>query len=124
MNPKTKNIIGWVITGLISALFLFSAFGKLTGNQEVVDGFAKMNLSKHLFNIGIVELLCVVLFIIPRTGIIGGMMLIGYLGGTILAHLQGGLPIYMNIFFGIMIGIAILIRNPETGKSLFGSSAE
>ncbi|HRI33172.1 MAG: DoxX family protein [Saprospiraceae bacterium] len=121
MTKKTKSIIGWVLSGFIAALFIFSAFGKLSGSAEVMEGFQKFGLNDtHRIGIGITELLCIILFLIPRTGVLGTLLLVGYMGGTIMAHFQGNLPITLNIIIAIVIGITAYIRFPELGSRLFG----
>lgn len=121
MNPQTKTTNAWVLTRLLAAFFAFSAFGKLTGAEEAVKGFESMKLNRsHLLLAGIVEVSAMILFIIPRTGVIGLLLLMAYLGATVLAHLQLGYPIYLNLAIAIA---AILIGNllfPEIGNRLLG----
>ncbi len=89
MNTKTKKAIYWVLTGLVSFVFLGSAFGKLTGNEEALKMAANFGLdSKTYLLIGLVELASLILFIIPRTGIIGTILLSAYMGGAISTHLE------------------------------------
>jgi uncharacterized membrane protein len=69
MNSKTKNIIGWVLAGLVSLVFVGSGFMKLTNAPAEM---VKMLGGQNTVNIlGILELVMVVLFLIPRTGIVG-----------------------------------------------------
>lgn len=121
MNDKTKNIISWTLTGIVSVLFLFSAFTKFLGSEEVTKGFQDMGLDDNArLGIAVVELLAIVLFIIPRTGVLGTVLLIGYMGGTIMAHLSNHQPFVLNIVIGILIGVTGYIRFPELGQRLFG----
>lgn len=89
MNSKTKKIIYWVLTGLVSFVFLGSTFGKLTGNEEVLKMAANFGLDSNTYLlIGVVELASLMLFLIPRTGIIGTMLLSAFMGGAIATHLE------------------------------------
>ena len=89
MSPKVKNILLWVLTGLVGALFLFSAFGKLSGNADAIKMAEGFGISASAFmTIGIVELISVVLFVIPRTGVLGTLLLAAYMGGAIATHVQ------------------------------------
>lgn len=89
MNTKTKKVIYWVLTGLVSFVFLGSTFGKLTGNEEALKMAANFGLdSKTYLLIGLIELVSLLLFIIPRTGIIGTMLLSAFMGGAIATHLE------------------------------------
>ncbi|MBK7811094.1 MAG: DoxX family protein [Saprospiraceae bacterium] len=121
MNPQTKTTIGWVLTGLLAAFLTFSAFGKLTGAEEAVKGFESMKLNQsHLLLAGIVEISAVILFIIPRTGVIGLLLMMAYLGATVIAHLQLGYPIYLNLAIAIAAVLIGNLRFPEIGNRLLG----
>ena len=125
MSTKTKRSIGWVLAGLIAVLMLMSAFGKLVPNDELKAGLAggKVTL-ETMRNIGIVELLCVILFLIPRTGIVGTLLLCGYLGGAIYAHLAMGDPggVSTPILVSAAVWISSALRFPELSARLFGGS--
>lgn len=113
-------MIGWGLTGVFALMFVTSALFKLVGSAEVLKGFSDMGLDdSHRIAIGLTELLCAVLFVIPRTGVLGTVLLIGYMGGTIMAHLPSGMPIYTNTLIGIVIGLTGWIRFPELGQRLF-----
>ncbi len=88
MTTKTKNIISWVIAGLLTALFLFSATGKLMGQEEVVKMFTASKLEHARVYIGIVELVGALLLLIPRTNLYGTLILTAYLGAAVTAHVQ------------------------------------
>lgn len=120
MNAKTKGILNWVLTGLIAAVFIMSAVMKLSGAEEVVNSFKAMGLGDNArIGIGLAELISIILFIIPRTGVLGTVLLIGYMGGTIMAHVAQGIPFYTNILIGIAIGVVGYLRFPELGSRLF-----
>lgn len=118
---KAKKIIGWVLTGLLSALFVFSGIGKIMGAPEVADGFNKMGLGDKMALIGAMEIAIVLLILIPRTGVLGTVLMTGYVGGIILAHLMGGMSIGLPIAFGVLFCVAGYLRFPELGARLFGT---
>ena len=94
MSPKTKQIISWVLAGLVGALFLFSASGKLIPSEEGAKMAATFGLDASTMQmIGVVELISVILFLIPRTGVLGTLLLAAYMGGAIATHLEHGQPI-------------------------------
>jgi hypothetical protein len=70
--------------------------------------------------IGAVELLSIVLFIIPRTGVVGTLLLSAYLGGAIATHLEHAQPIIMPIAISVVLWITAAIRFPELTGRLFG----
>lgn len=95
MNTEhMKAIVYWVLTGLVGVVFAGSALGKIIQNADTLRqaGFFGLDANTYLL-LGLVELACLVLFIIPRTGIIGTFLLAAYMGGAIATHLEHGLSI-------------------------------
>ncbi len=87
---------------------------KLTKNAEVVKGFGEFGLGEHLIlPIGVVELICTVLYVVPRTAAIGAILLTGYLGGAVLTHLRVGQPWFMPIVVGVMLWTGLVLRQPK-----------
>jgi len=122
MSPKTRNIIGWVLTALLLALFLFSASGKIIGMASMQKVSEKIGISMEGFRIlGIIELLSVILFAIPRTGLLGTLLLTAYMGGAVATHLEHAEPFYAQCMFIAIIWITALIRFPEMGSRLLGT---
>jgi hypothetical protein len=123
MSPKARSITGWVLTVLITLLFIFSAFAKLKGGEEVAKGVATMGITMDTIRIiGIVELLCALLFVIPRTGILGTLLIASYGGGIIATHLEHQLPILVPVLLQCVIFITAVIRFPELSERLMGRS--
>jgi hypothetical protein len=111
---KAALITGWTLSLLVSALFLFSAFMKLTANPMAVQGFATFGFAPDLlFSIGVLELACVILYLIPPINVLGAIVLTGYLGGALVTELRVGHPIYGHIVFGILIWGGLYLREPR-----------
>lgn len=119
MNNKTKNIIGWSLSGLLGAFLLFSAFGKLSGQMtEMMVSFGFTEGEVTLIAIG--EIASVVLFLIPRTSSLGTLLLSAYMGGAIATHMQAAPPAESYLVPSIIlvaIWIAALFRVPGILKS-------
>jgi hypothetical protein len=100
---------GWILTALIVAFLLpASVAPKLMGAQVAVDALTAIGWSaSHLLWLGIVELVLVVLFALPRTGPLGAVLWTGLLGGTIASHLRAGSPLASHTLFGLYLGVAI-----------------
>jgi len=107
---KTNKIIGWVMAGLLTALFLFSATGKLFLHPEQMD---QMKLGDWRIIIAIGELTSALLFLFPKTNKIGTLLLSAYMGGAIIIHMTGGISIIMPSVILILVWITGYIRNPE-----------
>ena len=123
MNPKTKQIIAWVLAGIVGALFLFSASGKLMGSEEGVTQAASLGLDVSTMKmIGVVELISIILFIIPRTGVLGTLLLAAYMGGAIATHLEHGQSIVAPCVIQAFVWIVAVFRFPELRSRLMGST--
>lgn len=112
MSGSRKIVwVGRVISGLVSFLFAMSAFMKFRGGAEVTQGMAHLGLPESLIlPLGILEISCVVTYVIPATAVLGAILLTGYIGGAILTHLRVGDPFYMQIVIGIFIWLGLFLR--------------
>jgi hypothetical protein len=114
MTTKTKNIINWSLAGIVGFIFIGSAVSKLTGSADAIEMAKGIGLDLSTFKIiGLVELISVILFIIPRTGILGTLLLAAYMGGAIATHLEHGLSIVAPAAIQAFIWIVAVIRFPE-----------
>ncbi len=102
------KITGWVLSGLI-ALFMLGA--------SVVPKFLQLDVAiaamevvgwptKYLLLIGVIELACVVLFLIPRTALLGAVLFTGLLGASLAANLRVDNPLFSHTLFSIYLGVA------------------
>jgi uncharacterized membrane protein YphA (DoxX/SURF4 family) len=101
MNNKTKKIIDWSLTSVVGLIFIGSAMGKFFGGDSSVQMAEGIGLTLGSLRVlGIVELIGVLLFILPRTGILGTLILAAYMGGAIATHLTHGHKSCINQSFG------------------------
>jgi hypothetical protein len=112
------NKAGWVMTALL-ALFLLGASvaPKFMGAQAAVDSLTAIGWpANSLFWLGALELALTVLFVLPRTGPLGAVLMTGLLGGTIASHLRAGSPLASHTLFGLYLGaflwLALYLRDP------------
>jgi uncharacterized membrane protein YphA (DoxX/SURF4 family) len=95
-------------------MLLFSAAMKFAKPPAAVEGMAKLGLPESLlFGLGILELVCTIIYIIPRTAVLGAILLTGYLGGAILTHLRVGDNFIGPIVFGVFIWGGLFLRDPR-----------
>lgn len=119
MSQKTIKTAGWVLTILLGFLFTMSAFLKLTQNETALVQASSFGLDASTYRfIGIIEIISLILFIIPRTGVVGTLLLAAYLGGAIVTHLQHQQPVAMPVLIQITLWVAALIRFPELRERL------
>ncbi len=101
----------WVISILPSLLFGFSAFLKFADGPEVIKGFSHLGLPASLMvPLGILEISCAVIYLIPATSVLGAILLTGYIGGAICTQLRVGDPFYPLIVIGVLIWLGLYLR--------------
>jgi uncharacterized membrane protein YphA (DoxX/SURF4 family) len=114
--PVSKRALwtGRVMSTLPVLMLLFSAAMKFAKPPAAVEGMAKLGLPESLlFGLGILELVCTIIYIIPRTAVLGAILLTGYLGGAILTHLRVGDQFIGPIVFGVFIWGGLFLRDPR-----------
>jgi len=103
--------VGRGISVLVSLVFLMSAFMKLKGGAEVMQGMAHLGLPASLIlPLAILEVSCVVIYLIPATSILGAILLTGYIGGAICTHWRVGDPFFIQIALGIVVWLGLYLR--------------
>ena len=106
--------VGWALSILAALLFLFSAFMKFKGGPELDQGMAHLGLpASMVLPLGILELTCVVIYLIPATSVLGAILLAGYVGGTIVTCWRSGDPFIINIVLGLVLWLGIYLREPR-----------
>lgn len=105
---------GRVISGLAVLPFLLSAAMKFSANSQVVEGFKHLGLPENLmFPLGVLELSCAVVYLVPQIAVLGAILLTGYVGGTIITHLRIGEPVYVQITLGILVWLGLYLRDEK-----------
>ncbi len=113
---------GRALSILVALPFVFSAVMKLTMHPEVIKGMSHLGLPESLIMpLGVIELLCVVVYLVPKTSVLGAILLTGYVGGTIITHLRVGEPIYLNIILGLLIWLGLYLRRPRIRELLWST---
>jgi uncharacterized membrane protein YphA (DoxX/SURF4 family) len=122
MNTKTKKIIPWVLSFLLGILFFYSSFNKLTGDPETLKIGLTFGLDSATFKIiGAVELISIILFLIPRTGVLGALLLAAHMGGAIASHLEHGESIISAAFVQSFIWVTAILRFPELKERILAT---
>ncbi|HMV46662.1 MAG TPA: DoxX family protein [Blastocatellia bacterium] len=103
--------VGWVLTILPVLMLLFSAVVKLM-KTPVAQEFSRLGYpEKTILGIGILELACTIVYLIPRTSVFGAILLTGYLGGATATHVRIGDPFLPPVFGGVLIWLALFLRD-------------
>lgn len=105
---KAQRVTGRVLTGLAAAFLIFDSTIKLAMIQAVIDGSQELGYPPHtMYGIGAVLLACTLLYLIPRTAVLGAVLLTGYLGGAIATHVRVENPLFSHTLFPIYIAALI-----------------
>jgi DoxX-like family len=111
-SSKTMIWTGRVLSALPTLVFFFSAVMKFAKPPGFAEGFAHLGLSEHLApGLGTLELACALIYLVPRTAMLGAILLTGYLGGAILTHLRVGDPYWMQALLGVMVWGGLFLRD-------------
>jgi hypothetical protein len=115
--PVSRKTIwaGRIISTLPVLLLLFSATLKLASPPGVVEGFKKFGYPEELIRVrGAVELTCTVIYLIPRTSVLGAVLLAGYLGGATATHVRVEDPHFIMPFLaGVLVWLGLFLREPR-----------
>ncbi len=113
-SPAWMYWTGWVVSVLPSLVLVASAVAKFVAPAPVVEGFTKAGWNTNLLvPLGITELACTILYLVPQTSMLGAVLLTGYMGGAICHHLRLGEPIFVQIIFGVLIWLGLFLREPR-----------
>ena len=110
---KGAKIAGWVISILPVLLLVMSAtFKFMQPGEEFKKGLEQMGwTAETMFRLGFVEIGCVVIYLFPRTAVIGAILLTGYLGGAVATHVRVGEPFWTPILVGVFIWLGLWLRD-------------
>ena len=93
-------------------MLLFSGIMKLVKRPAVVKGFAHLGYPESLaLGIGILEIVCTLLYVIPRTAVLGAILVTGYLGGAIATHARLGEPVFTQVILGVLVWAGLFLRD-------------
>lgn len=105
---RAARIAGRVITGLVTLFLLFDSVTKLIRLPVVVEATQQMGFPVSTVPvIGATLLVCVALHLIPRTAVLGAVLLTGYLGGAVCAQLRLEAPLFSTLLFPIYTGVLV-----------------
>ncbi|HYO02341.1 MAG TPA: DoxX family protein [Mycobacterium sp.] len=113
--------VGIAISVLVGAFLLFDTAGKLAGVPQVKEGTEALGFpAGQALVMGIVLAVCVVVYAIPRTAVLGALGVTAYLGGAVTANMRIEAPLFSNILFAVYLGVlmwvGMVLRRPELLK--------
>jgi hypothetical protein len=103
---KGKVWTGRVMAGIVILFMLMDSVFKFVTNEQVIEGTTSLGFQVHHLPImGTLGLLSIILYIIPRTKVLGAILLTGYWGGAVATHVRLDNPLFMHILFTVYLGI-------------------
>ena len=121
MQSQSKTIIGLgrAMTALAALPFLVSCYMKLSGNIQMLRGGEHLGWSlDQMMKLGVLEAICVLLYLCPPVAVLGAVLLTGYLGGAISTHVRIGEPVSMHIGIGLLIWGGLFLRESRLRELL------
>ena len=108
-------IIGW----LPVLMLIFSASMKLMKPPGFAESLEHLGWTEdQMFTLAFIEIACTLLYLVPRTTVLGAVLLTAYLGGASATHVRVGDPIYIPVLLGIMIWLGLFLRDPRVRQLL------
>jgi hypothetical protein len=123
-RPSTAAFVtGWLLTILPAAGLIFSAVMKLIqpGTPEEAAKYLDPIGWKleQLVGLGILELTCVIIYLIPQTAVLGAILVTGYIGGILATHVRvGDFGIVPFIIIGVLTWLGLFLRYPKLRRMI------
>ena len=110
---KPLTIGSWILAVLLAALLVMSASIKILQPEWFLKGWEAQGFSaSQALVIGIVEIACAVIFLIPQTSVLGAILVTGYLGGAVVTHVRGDGHFIPPVIIGMLFWLALFLRDP------------
>jgi hypothetical protein len=124
--PAGQLWAGRILSGIAVAFLLFDVVGKLARVEPVVRGTVELGYKESaVFTVGVLLLIGVVLYAIPRTSVVGAIYLAAYLGGAVATHYRIGNPLASHVLFPVYVAAflwgGLALRNARLLALLTGA---
>ncbi|MDB5573852.1 MAG: hypothetical protein JWR79_1009 [Tardiphaga sp.] len=120
MSSSATLWTGRILSGAVVAFLLLDGVIKLVPIAPVTETLRQLGFTVTddlARGIGVLTLLCAILYAIPRTSVLGAILLTGLLGGAMATHLRADSPLFTHLLFGFYIGViawlGLWLRDPR-----------
>jgi DoxX-like family len=122
-QAKKRRIAGYVLTAFVALFLTFDTVLKVLKLAPAVQGTTELGYPVGtVLWIGMIELVCLALYLVPRTSVLGALLLTGYLGGAIATHVRVGSPLVSHTLFPIYVALMVwgglYLREPRLRELL------
>lgn len=105
---KRRSIAGYVLTAFVTLFLTFDTVLKVLQLAPAMQGTTELGYpASAVLVIGVIELACLVMYLVPRTSVLGALVLTGYLGGAIATHVRIGSPLLTHTLFPIYVALMV-----------------
>src|SRR5215203_6848365 len=105
---RSTLMVGYALTGLAALFLAFDTVMKLLAIEQAVQSTTELGYPPSaVFTIGVIELVCLALYLVPATSVSGAILLVGYLGGAVATHLRVGSPLATHVLFPMYVAALI-----------------
>jgi hypothetical protein len=108
MTETTTRRIGIALTVLAALFWTMDAAMKLAGLPQVAETMGPLGWPSDratILTLGTIQAICLILYLWPRTAVLGAILLTAYLGGAIATHMRIGSPLFSHTLFGTYVGL-------------------
>jgi hypothetical protein len=107
-NSRKGILAGGIISALPILFLLVDGAMKVAKAAVVIEGTLQLGYPESVIvGIGVVLLVCTLLYAIPRTSVLGAILLTGYLGGAVATHVRISNPLFSHVLFPVYVGVLI-----------------
>jgi hypothetical protein len=107
-SDKRRRMIGYALTAFVALFLTFDTVLKVLQLGPAMQGTIELGYpADSVLVIGVIELVCLVLYLIPQTSVFGALLLTGYLGGAIATHVRIGSPLLTHKLFPIYVALLV-----------------
>jgi len=116
-QSKTALWVGRVLSALAVLFLALDGVMKVLGMAPAIEATTRLGYpADRVAGLGVLLLVCLVIYIVPRTSVLGAILLTGYLGGAIATHVRAGEPLFSVIFpliMGALLWGGLFLREPR-----------
>ncbi len=110
--PRWQLVTGWVLSGLLALVFLPSAFFKIAQPEDFLKEWSRTYPAGSALPLGVIELTLFVVYLVPRTRYLGGLVMLAYLGGAVATHVHArdGM-FFVPVIVGVIAWLGLYLRD-------------
>jgi hypothetical protein len=110
--PKWQRVTGWVLSCILAVPFLPSAYFKIVQPPWFLEEWTKDFPAASARPIGVIELAIFILYLVPKTRYIGGLLMLAYLGGAVATHVHANDgKFFIPVIVGVVAWLGLYLRD-------------